>query len=165
MMPPKLILAPVDFSDSSHQALDVAAGMAAGLGATLLVVHIVPAIPDLPRGVSVFKDAQYDQELHEEAFKRLSELADNLKNKGLNVRTEVGTANDVAMELVRIAAQNGVDMLVISTHGMTGWRPIAFGSVAKKVVEEAPCPVLVLRAKAGENATEPRARRGAAANP
>ena len=68
--------------------------------------------------------------LHKEAPKRLSELADNVRNKGLNVRTEVGTANDVAMELVRVAEQDGVDMIVISTHGMTGWRQAAFGSVA-----------------------------------
>jgi nucleotide-binding universal stress UspA family protein len=51
------------------------------------------------------------------------------------------------MEIVRIAEDEHADMIVIATHGMTGWRRIPFGSVAKKVVEEAECPVLVLRAQ------------------
>ncbi|MGB0001906.1 MAG: universal stress protein [Candidatus Acidiferrales bacterium] len=48
------------------------------------------------------------------------------------VRTEIGTANDVGMEIVRIAENDHADMIVIATHGMTGWRRIPFGSVAKK---------------------------------
>ena len=72
------------------------------------------------------------------------------------MRTEVGTANDVGMELVRIAEHDNVDMIVIATHGMTGWRRIAVGSVAQKVVEQAACPVLVLRAKAGDHAANLR---------
>jgi nucleotide-binding universal stress UspA family protein len=56
------------------------------------------------------------------------------------------------MELIRIAERNHVDMIVIATHGMTGWREFAFGSVAEKVVKEADCPVLVLRAKSTEDA-------------
>ena len=157
MMPPKLILVPIDFSDSSQKALGVATDMASRLGAALLLVHIVPAIPDLPQGVSIFKEGVYDNELHETASKQLWELAAARENKNLNVRTEVGTANDVGMELVRIAEHDNVDMIVIATHGMSGWRRIAFGSVAQKVVEQADCPVLVLRAKAGEHDTESQA--------
>jgi Universal stress protein family len=104
MKPPRLILAPVDFSELSRTALDVAADMASRFGATLLLVHIVPAIPDLPQGVSILKEGQYDSELHEAAVKQLSELAATLAKEKLNVRTEVGTANDVGMELLRIAA-------------------------------------------------------------
>ena len=70
------------------------------------------------------------------------------------VRTEIGTANDVGMEIVRIAENDHADMIVIATHGMTGWRRIPFGSVAKKVVEEAKCPVLVLRASETGQASE-----------
>jgi len=56
-------------------------------------------------------------------------------------------------------------MIVISMHGMTGWRQVVFGGVARKVVEQATCPVLVLRTRAGENATEPHTPRRVAANP
>jgi nucleotide-binding universal stress UspA family protein len=157
MMPPELILVPIDFSESSQQSLDVATDMASRLGSALLLVHIVPAIHDLPKDISIFKEGEYDSELHQAASKRLSDLATRLEDKNLNVRTEVSTANDVGMELVRIAEHDHADMIVIATHGMTGWRRIAFGSVAQKVVEQATCPVLVLRAKAEDHATRSQA--------
>lgn len=157
-MPPQLILVPIDFSDHSHQALEVATGMAAHLGATLLLVHIVSAIPDLPEGVSMLKQGEYENQLHDAAAKRLSDLASTLRDRNITARTEVGTANDVAMELVRIAEHDAVDLIIISTHGMTGWRPIAFGSVAKVVVEQANCPVLLLRVKAVANIVDPETR-------
>jgi nucleotide-binding universal stress UspA family protein len=144
---PKLILAPIDFSDFSRNALDVAADLASRLAAELLLVHVVPAIPDLPEGVSIFEEGEYDKSLHDRAEKRLSDLAAERADKNLKVRTEIGTADEVGMELVRIAKNDHIDMIVIATHGMTGWRRIPFGSVAKKVVEEGECPVLVLRAQ------------------
>jgi nucleotide-binding universal stress UspA family protein len=152
MMPPKLILAPIDFSDHSRNALDVAADLASRFGATLLLVHVVAAIPDLPEGVSIFKEGEYDSKLRDIAAQQLSDLAATLADKKINVRTELDTANDVGMELIRIAERDQADMIVIATHGMTGWRAIAFGSVAEKVVRQAACPVLVLRAKAANQA-------------
>ena len=163
MMPPKLIMVPLDFSAASQNALEVATRMASHVGASLLLVHIAPMIADLPQNVSIFKEGAYNKELHVESAKRLSEIAGSLEAKKLNVRTEVGTANDVGMELVRVAEQESVDMIIIATHGMTGWREVAFGSVAKVVVERATCPVLVLRAKAENKDTEPESRASAAA--
>ena len=98
MMPPELILVPIDFSESSQRSLDVATDMASRLGSALLLVHIVPAIPDLPKDASIFNEREYDSELHQTASKQLSDLATTLEAKNLNVRTEVGTANDVGME-------------------------------------------------------------------
>ena len=165
MLPPKLILSPIDFSDPSQAALDVAADFAARFGAELLLVHVVPAIPDLPENVSLLKEGEYDQSLVDAAAKRLSDLAATVAHKNVKARTEVGTANDVGMELVRSAEHNHADMIIIATHGMTGWRKIAFGSVAEKVVKQASCPVLVLRANALEDAGgEKKAASSAASN-
>jgi nucleotide-binding universal stress UspA family protein len=148
MLPPKLILSPIDFSDPSDAALDVAADFATRFGAELLLVHVVPAIPDLPENVSILKEGEYDQSLTDAAAKRLTDLAGPLAHKNVKARTEMGAANDVGMELVRIAEHEHADMIIIATHGMTGWHKIAFGSVAEKVVKQASCPVLVLRANA-----------------
>lgn len=160
MMPPKLILCPVDFSEHSRDAVKVAVDMAVCFGAELLLVHIVPAIQDLPMDVSVFKEGEYDASLHDAAVKRLTDLATAVAagQKNLKVRSEVGTANDTAMELVRIAEKDQADMIIIATHGMTGWREIAFGSVAEKVVKQAACPVLVLRVKAAAAAEQSKAK-------
>jgi nucleotide-binding universal stress UspA family protein len=154
MLPPKLILAPTDFSDASRAALDVAADMASRFGAELLLVHVQPAIEDLPKGVSIFKEGQYDRSLDDKAAKQLKDLAATVAQKNVKVRTELGTGNDVGMELLRIADNEHVDMIVIATHGMTGWREFAFGTVAEKVLKQGDCPVLLLRAKAAGNTND-----------
>jgi hypothetical protein len=61
------------------------------------------------------------------------------------------------MELLRIAEHDNVDMIVIATHGTTGWSRIAFGPVARKVVEPAGCPALILRAKVADHSSESHA--------
>jgi len=154
MLPPKLILAPIDFSDTSRAALDVAADMSSRFGAELLLVYVQPAIQDLPSGVSIFKEGQYDQSLDDKAAKQLKDLAATVAQKNVKVRTELGTGNDVGMELIRIAESEHADLIVIATHGMTGWREFAFGSVAEKVLKQGGCPVLLLRAKAAGNTND-----------
>jgi nucleotide-binding universal stress UspA family protein len=154
MLPPKLILAPIDFSDASRAALDVAADVASRFGAELLLVHVQPAIEDLPKDVSIFKEGQYDRSLDAKAAQQLKELAATVSQKNVKVRTELGTGNDVGMELIRIAESEHADMVVIATHGMTGWREFAFGTVAEKVLKQGNFPVLLLRAKAAGDANE-----------
>jgi nucleotide-binding universal stress UspA family protein len=148
MLPPKLILSPIDFSDPSHEALNTAADLASKFGSELLLVHVVPMLPRLPSPAVIFNEAEYEQELNKDAVGRLNDLTDKLAAKGVKARSEVGTANDAGMEIIRLTESNGVDLIVIATHGMTGWHRLAFGSVAEKVVRMAGCPVLLLRAEA-----------------
>ena len=72
---PKLILAPVDFSEHSHASVRVAADYASQLGAELLLVHAVPAIPKLPSPATIFREAEYEAELRKEADRGLQALA------------------------------------------------------------------------------------------
>ena len=149
MLQAKLILTPVDFSDSALDAVETAADLASRLGAVLLLVHIVPALPKLPADVSIFKEGEYEQRLHEHAVGRIAELAARYEQTGISVRSEVGVANDVGMEILRVAKKHEADLIVIATHGVTGWKELAFGSIAEKVVRLAHSPVLVLRAPPG----------------
>lgn len=150
MLSPKVILSPIDFSPHSQNALETAADLAKQFGSQLLLFHAVPAITKLVSATSIFHEAEFEQELHRDAEQRLKDLADELEKKGLEVRTAVGIANDVGMEILRIAEHDNVELIVIATHGMTGWHRLAFGSVAEKVVRLASCPVLVLRANPAE---------------
>jgi nucleotide-binding universal stress UspA family protein len=154
MLPPKLIMSPIDFSDHSDVALKTATDMASEFGSELLLVHVVPAIPRLPSATAFFHESEYEQELHKCAQKRLDEMVRALEARGIKTRAEIGTANDVSMELLRIAEHNNVDLIAIATHGMTGWHKLAFGSVTDKIVRLATCPVLVLRAQPVAESTE-----------
>jgi nucleotide-binding universal stress UspA family protein len=146
MLNPKVVLAPIDFSDPARNAVETAADLASRFRAALLLVHVVPAIVRLPADVSAFKEAEYEGRLREQAASRIAELSAKYAKAGISVQSEVGVANDVGMEILRIAERHAVDLIVIATHGMTGWNKLVFGSVAEKVVRLAPCPVLVLRA-------------------
>lgn len=75
---------------------------------------------------------------------RLGEIARELMEKGIRTNTFV-RHGDAASEIVRIAEQQRVGLIVIATFGKTGWRRFAFGSVTEKVVRLAPCPVLTIR--------------------
>lgn len=153
-MPLKLIMSPIGFSEHSHDALDAAAEVAACVGDEILLVHIVPAIPKLPEASAIFKEREYEEELHKDTVDHLNDLARKLGTRGVKVRVEVGTTSDVSMELLRVADHDHVDLIAMATHGMTGWRKLAFGSVTDKVVRLATCPVLVPRARPEPDAAE-----------
>lgn len=155
MLPPKVIMSPVDFSGHSETALNAAVELASCFRSEICLVHVVPAIPKLPSPSKIFSEREYEEQLHEDAQKRLDELAKKIGKGGVVVKSVVATANDVSMELLRAAEHNNVDLIVIATHGMTGWRKLAFGSVAEKVVRLATCPVLVMRIHAEEEAVDP----------
>lgn|SRR5262249_15092158 len=159
MLSPKRILAPLDFSEDSLEALDAAREIASRNNSELLLVHAAPVIPKLPSDVSILHEGDYERELIHSAEKRIEELAEKTRRVGLRTRTAVSLANDAAMEILRTAEAEDVDLIVIATHGMTGWRRLAFGSVTDKVVRLAECPVLVLRKRAAQ---QPAARTAAA---
>ena len=96
-----------------------------------------------------FKVPEYEQMLHADAEERLNELIGEVTTPGTNIRTIVGRG-DAASEIVRIAEKENVDVIVIATHGMTGWRRVVFGSVAERVVRLAKCPVLTTRVSQAE---------------
>ena len=141
----KTILCPTDFSEPAREALNVASDLAQHFGAEIRLLHVVPVLPPLPPDPNfVFKVPEYEGFLHAEAEKNLQTLSTDLSGKSLRVTTSVAHG-DAAGEIIRAAETQKVDMIVISTHGATGWERLLFGSVAEKVVRLASCPVLTIR--------------------
>jgi nucleotide-binding universal stress UspA family protein len=79
------------------------------------------------------------------AKKSLEEVINQRVPKELRAR-QIIVLRGAADEIIRITEEEKVDLIVIATHGQTGWRHMIFGSVAEKVVRLAPCPVLTIRA-------------------
>lgn len=139
------ILCPTDFSEGSLQALSAATDIATRLGAELSVIHVLPILAALPYDShSVFEVHQRQDLAYEGVKKRLYEMTSESKEKGIPGRVFV-EHGDPAGEIVRVSEEQRIDLIVIATFGKTGWRRLAFGSVAEKVVRLAPCPVLVIR--------------------
>ncbi len=150
MLPFKKILCPTDFSEPALTALKRAEELARHFSAELLVLHVIPPVPGHltaadPPVASAFDIPLFQQELAVYAEKILKELVSHLTAPGLRTRDQV-TTGEAAPEILRIARQEKADLIVIASHGLTGWRRAVFGSVAEKVVRQAPCPVLTIAA-------------------
>ena len=146
MLPFKKVLCPSDFSEASRMALGAAGEFAGHFHAEIYLVHVVPVVPPLPPDPNfVFEVPEYERALHADADRQLKALTEELTAKGLVVHTMVGHG-DPGTEIVRVAKDEAVDLIVIATHGTTGWRHVMFGSVAEKVVRLAHRPVLTVPA-------------------
>jgi nucleotide-binding universal stress UspA family protein len=149
MLPVNKLLAPTDFSDTSEETVLRASELAQHFEAELMVAHVIPPIPTLPSDPHYnFEVPAYQDALRENAQRQLDETITGLVQKNVKAKGLL-SHGDPAKEIVRIARDEGIDMIVIATHGLTGWQHIVFGSVAEKVVRFAECPVLTIRGPKG----------------
>jgi nucleotide-binding universal stress UspA family protein len=148
MQAPKRILVPVDYSPISDDALSEATDLAKLFGSEIVLVNVVEVIADLPNDVSLLKEGAYEDERDRSALAKVQAAAAKVSASGVKAKGVIGRSNVPAKEILLTAERENADLIVIATHGMSGWREIAFGSVAEKVVKDATIPVLVLRPKA-----------------
>jgi len=141
---PSRILVPIDFSPSSHQALDAAAELAERFNAHVTLLHVIPEYANavLPESVSQETLVEAQRTAANERF-AISTGALEAKKIACSMSVEVGS--DVASTILDIAERENADLLVLTTHGLSGWYPQVFGSIAEKLVKLAQCPVLLLR--------------------
>ncbi len=148
MLPIKNILCPTDFSEPSYEALKVADELAAHFGAVVHIITVVPLVPivEAPIGVesASFNIASYQQELEGQAKKSLKNLVEQKLSKDIKAATGVLIGN-AAAEVMRYATEKNVDIIVIATHGLSGWRRFISGSTTEQIVRQSACPVLTIR--------------------
>jgi universal stress protein A len=149
MFPAKKIVCPTDFSEASLQALANATDIALHNQAQICLVHVIPVSLTTSDRCMPITPPEYQRFMKPQ--QRLQELAASLLTRGVVTEIVMGRG-DPATEIVRIAKEQGADVIVIATHGNTGWRHFAFGSVAEKVVRLACCPVLSIRVPATDAA-------------
>jgi len=138
-MAAKTILFPTDFSTASDAALAHSETLAKQAGAKLLIVHIEE--PPLAYG-----GGELYYGLPEPNSARIRNMLEDVKPTDPAVPFEHRlTMGDPAAEVVRIAAEDKVEMIVMGTHGRTGLTRMLMGSVAEAIVRRSPCPVLTYR--------------------
>jgi len=146
MLPFKKILAPIDFSEPSYEALAVAEKLALQSSSELCVVHVVPSIPFVPESPLPpgFNISVLQLKLEEKAKKSLQDEVEKRVSKEVLLHTVVASGNP-ADEIARIAQDDKSELIVIASHGESGWRHFVHGSVTERVLRLAPCHVLVVR--------------------
>jgi nucleotide-binding universal stress UspA family protein len=141
---PKKILVPMDFSPSSYAALETATALAQRFLAEVYLLNIVPMLPAVT-GSEFFQEEAVLQETQVHAEQRLDSCVAAIAAKGIKTTSAVEVGNDVVGNIMMVIDREQIDMIVISTHGMSGWRPAIFGSITEKIVKLVHCSLLLLR--------------------
>ena len=143
------ILVASDFSPASQKAFEYALRLGQQFGAELQLLHVVEPIMAATFAGVVPSPPPFSDDEFFIAEKYLDQLAKSARSREVEAKplVRVGVATH---EIVEAAREEDVDLIVIATHGHTGWRHFAIGSTAERVVRAAPCPVLVVREKEHE---------------
>jgi nucleotide-binding universal stress UspA family protein len=140
MLPIKTILHPTDFSDRSDFAFGLACSLAADYGARVVILHVAsrPVI-STRQGVIPLEPEWYEETM----TARLQERRP--KNTAIPIEYRLLFGDDPAAAILQLARDTKADLIVMGTHGRTGFDRVLMGSVAEAVVRTAPCSVLTVK--------------------
>ncbi len=136
------ILCPIDFSERSRHALELAAKLASPGGAGLTVLHVL----ELPVGFAGDLPADFGSDIDLRSLRMLDEWVTHtrtLTDVVVTARKRLGSPGSEALQLLE--QEGPFDLVVVGSHGRTGIKRVLLGSVAEKLVRHASCPVLVAR--------------------
>jgi nucleotide-binding universal stress UspA family protein len=154
----KKILVALDGSESSKKAAQAALELAEKLKADLLVLHAISPPTTYyhstiasPTGMSLPSPSQHEIDAYYAYAKKVAtsivgEVESKGKKLGIHVKTEISEAvSSVVETILNHAAKENVDLIVVGTRGLGGFKKLLLGSVSNGVVSHAHCPVLVVR--------------------
>lgn len=139
----KNVLFATDFSSCSKAALPYATAISRHFGSTLNLAHVLSdvSLVGMTGGVDYVSMSTIYEDAHEEAKGKLEQVCQNLP--GITHRQYV-LHGPVWANLAAIVQENGIDLIVLGTHGRTGLGKLLLGSVAEDILRHAPCPVLTV---------------------
>ncbi|MBA3031068.1 MAG: universal stress protein [Desulfobacteraceae bacterium] len=145
----KKIACCTDFSENAEAAFHMAVEMAAKYGASLSLIHVVPPLVNplltesewpMPEENREGLVSKLEQRMHDK-------FAASVPNQTpLNI---VVLDGHVSTEIVKFLEDDHTDMVVVGSYGLSGVELVFFGSVAKSIVNKAPCSVLIARKSVG----------------
>jgi len=138
---PAKILLPIDFSPSSREALEQATVLAQHFHAEIYLVNVIP------EGLNLAGEKK-------EAEDRFAVSVAALTAKGIKATSSVEVENDIAGSIQDVIERENIDMVVVSTHGLTGWHPLVFGSIAEKLIRLVHIPLLLIRTEKPESSAK-----------
>src|SRR5678816_61520 len=136
------VLCPVDFSEISRRALDHASALAQWYEATLTVLNVFPVMPVMDVPPLVLDDkGRHEITSHLQRFTAVVP-----SSVPLDLRVE--HADSIHEAIQQQASSRGVDLLVMGSHGRSGFKRLLLGSVTERVIRHASCPTMIVPARA-----------------
>lgn len=140
----RTILVPIDFSSHADAVLEWAAHLAKEHGSKLVLLHAYHLPVDFQQLEGAYLPPDFWAQVKADAAENLDKAAKPLRDRGLTVETVVREGYP-ATAIEEEARDRGVDLVVIGTKGHSGLKHLLLGSVAERVVQKAPCPVLAVK--------------------
>lgn len=140
------ILIPYDFSETADLSLEHAIFMAKLLKAEITLLHIVETVSFTSAISHAFSG--FEKKIESATNEKLEQLAADIHNKSgisIKIRTEVGR---IYKKICNVAKEMEADIIIMGTHGTSGYQRFSVGTNTSKVVQEAPCPVLSVQTHA-----------------
>lgn len=145
--PNKTILAATDFSEYSKTAINICLGVYRCMKTKLCILHTIERIPHKPRHLSSCTAPEdMKQKLEKETVDKIKAMIP----EGIREKSDIIPMVRFGKpynEILQVAKEENVDLLVIGTHGRAGVDRVLMGSVAEKIVRKAHCPVMVIKGK------------------
>ena len=138
-LPIQKVVVPVDFSDASLAAVDVALQFATGPD-SVHVIYVLPIITDYEAAI-IWENVADGARQHQ-GERALREKLPGPKYEKLHMMVRVG---DAGHEVANYAQEIGAELIIVPSHGRRGLSHLLIGSVAERIVRLANCPVLVLK--------------------
>jgi nucleotide-binding universal stress UspA family protein len=137
----KLLVA-IDGSDPSMDAADYAISISKQYNAELYALHVIRADVDL---FGPHETSEYMTRMRNEGEKYLDRVRFKGNENNIKIKTEIISFTNIAGAIVDYAEENNIELIVIGTRGLSGFKKLLVGSVATNVVTYAHCPVLVVK--------------------
>ena len=144
----KRILVPLDGSKLAEKALSYAEALAQKFEAELILVQVLQLMPEIvggPHGGMVFHEQIIQDRQAADVY--LNRVMGQVRELVLPVRTVTLEAHSVTDRIIKLACDESVDLIVMSTHGRSGLSRLVHGSVAGQILHDTPCPVFLVKAK------------------
>ncbi|HEY4271921.1 MAG TPA: universal stress protein [Candidatus Udaeobacter sp.] len=140
----KTILVPVDFSNCSREGLEYAIGFASEFGAKIIMVHATYlGYVYSSEGTAIYDILGLQKAARKTAERKMRELIRSVNFGAVKFETAFTDGSPV-IDICAFAKNHDVDLIITSTHGLTGFKHVLVGSIAEHVVRHAPCSVLVV---------------------
>jgi nucleotide-binding universal stress UspA family protein len=140
------ILVPIDFSDHARVVLEWAAHLAEEHQSTVVLLHAYHLPVEFQQYEGAYLPPDYWAGVKTEAEQSLRRYQGELEQRGIEVEGVVREGY-AATAIVDEAASQKADLIVIGTHGLSGLKHMLLGSIAERVVQKSPCPVLTVKAR------------------
>ncbi len=141
----RTILVPIDFSHSAGATIEWAAHLAARGQSKLVLFHAYHLPVEFQQFEGAYLPPDFWASVKTEAQASLARYETELRKDGHAVESVVREGY-AATAIVDEATERAADLIVIGTHGLSGLKHMLLGSIAERVVQKAPCPVLTVKA-------------------